>query len=150
MSCRTCVMMYKPESLLEVALLGNIVNKYKVNELARDFGMQTKQIIEILGKYFDTPKKSGQNLEDRELNVLFEHLTQNNQISSIQSIYADTPPAEKPRQGAPAQKARPQGGGQNGQSAQSGGQNGQQRQGGSQQPPVSGDHNGSTPSILLL
>ena len=51
MSCRTCVMMYKPESLLEVALLGNIVNKYKVNELARDFGMQTKQIIEILGKY---------------------------------------------------------------------------------------------------
>ena len=139
MSCRTCVMMYKPESLLEVALLGNIVNKYKVNELARDFGMQTKQIIEILGKYFDTPKKSGQNLEDKELNVLFEHLTQNNQISSIQSIYADTPPAEKPRQGAPAQKARPQGGGQNsqnsgqnGQNAQSGGQNGQQRQGGGQ------------------
>ena len=30
-----------------------IVNKYKVNELAKDFGMQTKQIIEILGKYLD-------------------------------------------------------------------------------------------------
>ena len=139
MSCRTCVMMYKPESLLEVVLLGNIVNKYKVNELARDFGMQTKQIIEILGKYFDTPKKSGQNLEDRELNVLFEHLTQNNQISSIQSIYADTPPAEKakpaPDRGAPAQKNAPaggqprphQGGGQNG------GQGGQRPSGGQPQ-----------------
>ena len=46
-----------------------IVNKYKVNELAKDFGMQTKQIIEILGKYFPTPKKSGQNLDEKELRV---------------------------------------------------------------------------------
>ena len=122
-------MVYKPESLLEVALLGNIVNKYKVNELAKDFGMQTRQIIEILGKYFDTPKKSGQNLDDRELTVIFEHLTQSNQIDSIQAIYADTPPAEKakaappPRQeasrpAAPQQgpgRGQPQGGQQNGQ-----------------------------------
>ena len=85
-------MVYKPESL-EVALLGNIVNKYKVNELAKDFGLQTKQIIEILSAYFDAQKKSGQNLDSRELNVVFEYLTQNNQISSSQSIYADTPPA---------------------------------------------------------
>ena len=81
-----------------------IVNKYKVNELAKDFGMQTKQIIEILGKYFPTPKKSGQNLDDQELNVVFEYLTQNNQVSSIQAIYADTPQEEKP---APAQPAAP-------------------------------------------
>ena len=44
-----------------------IVNKYKVNELAKDFGMQTREIIDILGKYFDTPKKSGQNLDEKEL-----------------------------------------------------------------------------------
>ena len=154
MSCRTCVMMYKPESLLEVVLLGNIVNKYKVNELARDFGMQTKQIIEILGKYFDTPKKSGQNLEDRELNVLFEHLTQNNQISSIQSIYADTPPAEKakpaPDRGAPAQKNAPaggrphQGGGQGG--GQNGGQGGQRPSGGQQQRQQSKPQQGQQPA----
>ena len=87
--------------------MGNIVNRYKVNELAKDFGMQTKQIIEILGKYFDTPKKSGQNLDERELNVVFEYLTQNNQVSSIQSIYADTPPAESAKPAAshaPAQE----------------------------------------------
>ncbi len=81
-----------------------IVNKYKVNELAKDFGMQTKQIIEILGKYFPTPKKSGQNLDDQELNVVFEYLTQNNQVSNIQAIYADTPQEEKP---APVQPAAP-------------------------------------------
>ena len=42
------------------------MNKYKVNELAKDFGMQTKEIIEILGKYFDAPKKSGQNLDEKD------------------------------------------------------------------------------------
>lgn len=81
-----------------------IVNKYKVNELAKDFGMQTKQIIEILGKYFSTQKKSGQNLDERELNLVFEYLTQNHQVSDIKTIYADTPPAETP---APAPSAAP-------------------------------------------
>ncbi|MBD5161483.1 MAG: translation initiation factor IF-2 [Oscillibacter sp.] len=81
-----------------------MVNKYKVNELAKDFGMQTKQIIEILGKYFSTQKKSGQNLDERELNLVFEYLTQNHQVSDIKTIYADTPPAETP---APAPSAAP-------------------------------------------
>ena len=82
--------------------MGSIVNKYKVNELAKDFGMQTKEIIEILGKYFDVPKKSGQNLDERELTVVFEHLTQNHQVSGIQAIYADAMPAEKEKPAAPA------------------------------------------------
>ena len=93
--------------------MGNIVNKYKVNELAKDFGMQTRQIIDILAKYFDTPKKSGQNLDERELTVAFEYLTQHNQVSSIQSIYADTP-AEKAKPApshAPAQDKGPAKGG---------------------------------------
>ena len=83
-----------------------IVNKYKVNELARDFGMQTKQIIEILGKRFSTQKKSGQNLDEQELNFVFEYLTQNHQVSDIKTIYADTAPAEKPAP-APGVKAPP-------------------------------------------
>ena len=111
--------------------MGSIVNKYKVNELAKDFGLQTRDIIEILGQYFDTPKKSGQNLDEKELNVVFEHLTQHNQVSGLQVIFADAAPAEKPapapqpasqpapqrqggqeqRQGAPQQQ-RPQQGGQ--------------------------------------
>ena len=81
-----------------------IVNKYKVNELAKDFGMQTKQIIEILGTHFSTQKKSGQNLDEKELNFVFEYLTQHNQVSDIKTIYADTAPAEKPAP-APAEKA---------------------------------------------
>ena len=82
-----------------------IVNKYKINDLAKDFGMQTKQISEILGKYFPTPKKSGQNLDENELNLVFEYLTQKNQVSSIESIYADAVAAEK---AAPEKAAAPQ------------------------------------------
>ena len=99
---------------MEVTALGNIVNRYKVNELAKDFGMQTKRIIEILGQYFDTPKKSGQNLDDQELAVVFEYLTQNNQISSIQDIYADAA-AEKAK---PAQPEKDKGRGVQQQGAQ--------------------------------
>ncbi len=81
--------------------MGNI--KYKVNELAKDLGLQTKDIIEVLGKYFDAPKKSGQNLEEEELNVVFEYLTQNNQISGIEVIFAEAAAAEE----AKAQQAKP-------------------------------------------
>ena len=93
-----------------------IVNKYKINDLAKDFGMQTKQISEILGKYFSTPKKSGQNLSGDELNLVFEYLTQKNQVSSIEVIYADAAaPAEKP---APAKDAQPSKGGKHGKAQQ--------------------------------
>ncbi len=83
-----------------------IVNKYKVNELAKDFGMQTRQIIEILGKHFPTPKKSGQNLDENELNYVFEFLTQNHQVSDIRSIFEEAAPAEPSAQpAAPAKDA---------------------------------------------
>ena len=106
-----------------------IVNKYKVNELAKDFGMQTREIIDILGKYFDTPKKSGQNLDEKELNTVFEYLTQHNQVSGIQVIFADAAPA-KPKSAPPAQQA--QGGGKP-QQAQA-----QPQQGGGKQQPAQG------------
>ena len=106
-----------------------IVNKYKVNELAKDFGMQTREIIDILGKYFDTPKKSGQNLDEKELNTVFEYLTQHNQVSGIQVIFADAAPA-KPKSAPPAQQA--QGGGKPQQTQA------QPQQGGGKQQPAQG------------
>jgi len=75
-------------TILEVAYLLN--NKYRVSDVAKDFNRPSKDIIEVLAQYDSTPKKSGQALEDRELNFLFEHLTQHNQVASIESIFADT------------------------------------------------------------
>ena len=81
--------------------MGSVGNKYRVHEVAKDFGVPTKQITEILTKYAETPKNHMQVLEDRELSLIFEYLTQHNQVSGIQVIFAEgAKPAEKKQQPA--------------------------------------------------
>ena len=69
--------------------MGSIVNKYRVHEVAKDFGVSTKEITEILTKYAETPKNHMQVLEDRELSLIFEYLTQHNPVSNIAVIFAE-------------------------------------------------------------
>ena len=90
--------------------MGSVGNKYRVHEVAKDFGVPTKQITEILTKYAETPKNHMQVLEDRELSLIFEYLTQHNQVDNIESIYAEVyrePKAAPAPKGEPA-KAAPQ------------------------------------------
>ena len=76
--------------------MGSIVNKYRVHEVAKDFGVSTKEITEILAKYAETPKNHMQVLEDRELSLIVEYLTQHNPVSNIAVIFAEgAKPAEK-------------------------------------------------------
>jgi len=92
--------------------LGTVVNKYRVHEVAKDFGIPTKEVTEILTKYATAPKNHMQVLDDHELSLVFENLTQSNQVSGIQVIYADAAktaakPAEKPAgQEKPAPQAQ--------------------------------------------
>ncbi len=78
--------------------MGSIVNKYRVHEVAKDFGVPTKVITEILTKYAQTPKNHMQVLDDRELSLIFEHLTQHNQVSGIQVIFAEGAKAAEKKQ----------------------------------------------------
>ena len=64
-------------------------NKYRVHEVAKDFNKNSKEISDILTRYATTPKNHMQPLDDRELSIVFEYLTQHNQVESIESIYAD-------------------------------------------------------------
>ena len=67
---------------------------------------RNEQITEILTKYAETPKNHMQVLGDRELSLIFESLTQHNQVSGIQAIYADAAkPAEKKAEPARQQPA---------------------------------------------
>ena len=75
--------------------MGSVVNKYRVHEVAKDFGVPTKQITEILTKYAETPKNHMQVLEDNELSLIFEYLTQHNQVSGIHVIFAEGAKAEE-------------------------------------------------------
>ncbi|MBR4232198.1 MAG: translation initiation factor IF-2 N-terminal domain-containing protein, partial [Oscillospiraceae bacterium] len=70
----------------------SIVFKYRVHEVAKDFKLQTKDITEIMTEYASTPKNHMQVLTEDELDIIFEYLTQHNQISSIEEIYAVSSP----------------------------------------------------------
>ena len=77
--------------------------KYPIHKVAKDFKkggkeLPSKEVMDILTEYGHAPKNHMQPLTDEELSIVFEYLTQHNQIDSIESVYADTyhePKAEK-------------------------------------------------------
>ena len=71
--------------------------------MARDFGLQTKDIMEILAKYATAPKNHMQVLEDQELSIIFDYLTQHHAVSGIQEIFADTYKEEQKKSVPPVQ-----------------------------------------------
>ena len=89
--------------------------KQKIKEVADDFGMPAKNLIEIVGKFYDKPKSSSQNLTEEQLNVIFDYITAQNQIGSIAEVFAaakpkDEPkpaPAPAPQQSQPVQSQQP-------------------------------------------
>ena len=86
--------------------------KYRVHEVGKDFGKTSKEITQILTDYATTPKNHMQVLEDPELNVIFEYLTQHNQIASLEEVFKVPPKAEKPKE--TAKTAAPAAGGKGG------------------------------------
>ena len=87
-------------------------NKNKVSSLAKDFGMQSKDIIAILKDYTEAPKGHSQVLSDRELSIVFDYLTLHHQVK-IETIFAETytekkeEPKVAPAPAASAPKAAP-------------------------------------------
>ena len=74
--------------------------KYRLKEVAADFGFTTKQISAIMEKFFEKPKSNSQVLTDDELNVVFDYITQTNQIESLEVVFAmaaAAPKAEAPK-----------------------------------------------------
>ena len=78
------------------------MNKNKVSDMAKDFGLTSKDILSVLSTYEDGSKKPSQVLSTDEVNLIFEHLTQKHQVK-IESIYAESAPQKKPEpKAAPA------------------------------------------------
>ena len=98
--------------------------KYRVHEVAKDFNVTSKVISQILTDYIAPPKNHMQVLENNELDVIFEYMTQHNQVASLEEVFNVKPKTEashKPqpqnqnqnqsqsqnqRNNAPAQQAR--------------------------------------------
>ena len=80
--------------------------KYRVRELAKNFGLSSKEITEILSKYGEAPKSTMQVLTDRELSMVFEYLTQHHQMESLAEVYAEgAQPGQKKAEAKSAPKA---------------------------------------------
>ena len=82
--------------------------KYKIRDVAKDFDMVPKSVVALVGEYFEAPKSSAQVLTDEQLNVIFDRITRDNQIDSIEEVFAAAPAPEKPQaEAAPAPEAVP-------------------------------------------
>lgn len=72
--------------------------KYRLSEVAKDLGVASKEVIELLAKVNDTPHKSQTALTESELNVVFENYTQKKQVESFDSYFAQADEKEPVKQ----------------------------------------------------
>ena len=99
--------------------------KYRLKEVATDFGVTPKEIAEIIGQHYEKPKSNTQVLTEDELNLVFDQITKNNQIASLEEVFAvqpkpkaeepkvEAPKAEEPKAEAPKAESKPQPKGEN-------------------------------------
>ena len=99
---------------MEVAILSFI--KYRIGEMAKDFGVPTKTVTALVGEFFEKPKSGQQVLTEEQLNVLFDVLTQRHQVASLEETLAAqqqpkaeaAPAAPKEAPAPKAEKAEPE------------------------------------------
>ena len=73
--------------------------KYKVADVAKDFKVPVKDVLDVLGDKFPA-KKAQTALSEEELNFVFEHFTRENEVTSFASYFAmaGKPKAEKKKE----------------------------------------------------
>ena len=77
--------------------------KYRLKEVAADFGVAPKEIVDIISKFSEKPKSNSQVLTDQELNAVFEVMTQTHQIDSLEQVFA----AQNQKKQAPKAEEKP-------------------------------------------
>ena len=89
--------------------------KYRLKEVAADFGVAPKEIAQIMEAFFEKPKSNTQVLTEEELNVIFDVLTQKHPIADLSVVFAVQPApkaepkaAEAPKQEEKKPEAKPE------------------------------------------
>ena len=75
--------------------------KYRVHEVAKDLGLSSKVITEILTKHATAPKNHMQVLDDNELSIIFEVLTQEHQCADMDELMQVFEQPKAPEKAAP-------------------------------------------------
>ncbi len=84
-----------------------MINKYRVHEVAKDFDLPSKKVVELLGKYFDDTKKHMTALEEIELDVIFETFTKEREVENFDAYFATKTEKVQEEKPAPAKKEEP-------------------------------------------
>jgi translation initiation factor IF-2 len=84
--------------------------KYRVREVAKDFVLNgkpvgSKKVMELLSENGHPASSTSAALTDQELSLVFEALTQANQIASLEEVFQETYHEEKPKAEKKAEKA---------------------------------------------
>ncbi len=62
----------------------NTLIKIRISDVAKDFGVPNKVIMNILSEHGETPKSPAKVLDSEELNIIFDAITQANQVADIE------------------------------------------------------------------
>lgn len=81
-----------------------MVIKVKVSDVAAGFGVQNKEVLDLLAQCGAAKKSPSTVLEEGELNALFDRITKTHSVENFDKFYALR--SNKPKSQAPQQKRR--------------------------------------------
>ncbi|MCQ2454554.1 MAG: translation initiation factor IF-2 [Clostridia bacterium] len=64
-----------------------MTNKYKISEMAKDFGMPSKELTALILEITGEEKKSAASLGEKEIGLVFDALTKKNSVRSFKSYF---------------------------------------------------------------
>ncbi len=65
-----------------------MIEKYRVHEVAKDLGVQSKEVLDLLAANFEGERKSMTALDEKELSLVLHHYTSQNQVENFDEYFA--------------------------------------------------------------
>ena len=82
--------------------------KYKVTDIAKDFGISTKKVIETFAELTGETRKTGATFEENEVNALMEALTRETAVKDLGEYLASGKEPQPVKQETKKPEAKPQ------------------------------------------
>ena len=82
--------------------------KYKVTDIAKDFGISTKKVIETFAELTGETRKTGATFEENEVNALLEALTRETAVKDLGEYLASGKESQPVKQETKKPEAKPQ------------------------------------------
>ena len=70
---------------------------FRVNQLSKDFGMKSKDLLALLADAGIGQKSTSASLEPEEFNLFLDYITKNNELASIDSFLSGKTAIDSPR-----------------------------------------------------